>query len=106
MNKIILISILIYCFVKFGKCEGDESDSETVVQDNGNGAQDSIDPNAKSGNFFGYPGFGCRRRWGYGGWGNEPWFGGGYGRGFGAYGRLIQKMNGINVTEPSNKTQN
>ncbi len=112
MNKIILVSILvqilIYCFIAFGKCEGYESDSETIAQN-----EDSLDPNAKSGNYFGYPGFGWRRRWGYwgnrpwfGGWGNGPWFGGGYGRGFGAYGRLIQKMNGINVTESSNKTQN
>ncbi len=83
MNKIILILILIYCFVTFGKCEGVEIDSETVVQDNGNGAQDSINPNAKSGNYFGYPGFGWRRRWGYGGWGRGLWLGGGYGGGFG-----------------------
>ncbi len=100
MNKIILISILvqilIYCFVTFGKCEGNQRDSETIALNNGNGVQHGLNPNAKSGNYFGYPGFGCRRRWGYGGWGNGgwgnggwgngPWFGGGYGRGFGAYG--------------------
>ncbi len=110
MNKIILTSILvqilIYCFVTFGKCEDNQRDSGTIAQDNVDGAQRSLDPNAKSGNYFGYPDFSCRRRLGYGGWGNGPWFGGGYGRQFGAYGTLIQKMNGIDVTQSSNKTQN
>jgi hypothetical protein len=50
MNKIILTSILvqilIYCFVTFSKCEGNQRDSETVAQDNVNGAQRSLDPNA------------------------------------------------------------
>jgi hypothetical protein len=95
MNKIILVSILvqilIYCFITFGECEDVESDSETIALNNENGAQHSH-PNVKSGNYFGYPGFGWRRRWGYGGWGNGGWgnglwLGGGYGRGFGPYGR-------------------
>ncbi len=111
MNKIILVSILvqilIYCFITFGECEDVESDSETIALNNENGAQHSLDPNVKSDNYFGYPGFGWRRRWGYGGWGNGGWgnggwgngewgnggwgnglwLGGGYGRGFGPYGR-------------------
>lgn len=104
----IVIILIFYYFISFCQSHEDMRDSEPVNQDIGNEAQNTpnLDPNVRSGNYFGYPGCGCGRRWGFGGYGGYGgWGGGGWGRRWGLYGRLLQKMNGINETETAVNTK-